>query len=81
MIAALMMKLSKVKLKEVKSEMEKLMQIESQSEKNLKVITLVESDQQKVYLIKVSISYNDAEKITDMQKKEYRVCTKDFKRK
>ena len=55
MIAALLMKLSKAGLKEVESEMEHF--IQSQSE-NLHITTILESDQQKLYLIKVSIRPN-----------------------
>ena len=66
MITALLIKLSKTKLKEVKSEMEQFKQSQSQ---NLNVRTILESDQQEVYLIKVLICSDNAEKIADMENK------------
>ena len=65
MIAALLMKLSKAKLKEVKSKMEHFMQPQC---KNHKLKTLLETDQQTLYLIKVSIKSDDAKRIADMKK-------------
>ena len=66
MIAALLMKLSKAKLKEVESDMEQFINPQS---KNIHVTTILENDQQKVYLIQISKSSDNEEIIADMAKK------------
>ena len=72
-IAALLMKLSKAQLKEVESDMEQFIKLQSE---NLYITTILESDQQKLYLIKVLISSDDAEKLADMKKRIQSMCNR-----